>query len=390
MITATIREQKIDCLFRFHPWVFSGAIARFDGTPKEGEVVRIVDSHGQFLAVGHYQAGSIMIRILSFQDEPVDRCFFRQRLSEAYCLRQALGLITPDNSTYRLVHGEGDHLSGLVIDIYDSTAIIQAHSVGMHEARTLLAELVVELVDGVKHVYYKSDSTLSHKTEITLKEGYLIGNATDALAMENGLTFYVDWLRGQKTGFFIDQRDNRALLERYAEGRRVLNLFCYTGGFSLYAMRGKAALVHSIDSSGKAVELAKRNVSHNFGDDPRHSAFVEDAFKFLDGKKDQYDLIIVDPPAFAKRHDVLRNALQGYRRLNAKAFEQIAPGGLLFTFSCSQVVSREQFRLTVFSAAAASKRRVRILHQLTQPSDHPINIYHPEGEYLKGLVLYVE
>jgi 23S rRNA (cytosine1962-C5)-methyltransferase len=293
-----------------------------------------------------------------------------------------------------LVHGEGDSLPGLIVDVYDDTAVMQAHSVGMHETRHELAKAIVKMVPEVKNVYYKSETTLPFKAPIDPEDGYLIGSDTKKYtAKENSLQFNVDWLRGQKTGFFVDQRDNRALLEKYSKGKSVLNMFCYTGGFSVYAMRGGATLVHSVDSSAKAMEITDKNIALNFGSDTRHTSYAEDAFKFLNGIENsgvQYDLIVLDPPAFAKHREALRNALKGYKRLNAKAFEQIKPGGILFTFSCSQVVSREQFRLAVFSAAAESGRNVRILHQLTQPADHPVNIYHPEGEYLKGLVLWVE
>ena len=393
MITAQLKPHKEENVYRFHPWIFSGAIARMKGKPQEGDLVRVVDNDGNFLAIGHYQVGSIMIRILTFKDEPIDRDFWKERLTQAYTLRKALH-VTKESSNgtdaYRLIHGEGDNLPGLVVDIYDTTAVLQAHSVGMHHAREIIAELLVEIVDAVENVYYKSQGTLPFKAPIEVEDGYLIGHETETIATENGLKFYADWLKGQKTGFFIDQRDNRELLESYAKERSVLNMFCYTGGFSFYAMRGGAKLVHSVDSSAKAIELTNRNIELNFGSNPRHEAFTADAFKFLDDIDGKYDLIVLDPPAFAKHRDVLRNALQGYRKINAKAFEQIKPGGILFTFSCSQAVSKEQFRLAVFSAAAQSKRSVRILHQMTQPADHPINIYHPEGEYLKGLVLYVE
>ncbi len=391
MTTIRLKPKKEENVLRFHPWIFSGAIQSIDGRPHEGDLVRIVSHDGSFLAIGHYQIGSIMVRILSFEDVPIDRAFWQRRIRAAYTLRRAISLAdTPHTNAFRLIHGEGDNLPGLVVDIYGSTAVMQAHSVGMHTVRQTLAELLIEEVDGLRNVYYKSEGTLPFKADIEPHDGYLIGNASDCIAVENGLRFHADWLGGQKTGFFIDQRENRALLERYANGRSVLNMFCYTGGFSLYAMRGGAALVHSVDSSAKAIELTDRNISMNFGSDPRHTSFTADAFSFLNDIKDSYDLIILDPPAFAKHRDALHNALQGYRRINAKAFSQIRPGGILFTFSCSQAVTREQFRLAVFSAAAQSGRSVRILHQLTQPADHPVNIYHPEGEYLKGLVLYVE
>ena len=330
--------------------------------------------------------------MLSFDNEPIDAAFYRRRLTEAYRLRQTLGLRREDNDAFRLVHGEGDFLPGLVVDIYGPTAVVQAHSPGMHFARDIIARELVALPDaGIDNVYYKSETTLPYKARLDPQNDYIIGGYQTDIATENGLRFHVDWLRGQKTGFFVDQRDNRALLERYSAGRNVLNMFCYTGGFSVYAMRGGARGVTSVDSSAKAVSLTEANISLNFPGDTRHKAVAEDAFKFLDNiSEGEYDLIILDPPAFAKHRSALRNALRGYQRLNARAFERIAPGGVLFTFSCSQAVSKEQFRLAVFSAAAQTGRKVRILHQLTQPADHPVNIYHPEGEYLKGLILYVE
>ena len=387
----TLKRGKEESLKRFHPWIFSGAIARMDESIEEGDLVSVYTSTGDFIAVGHFQIGSIAVRILDFAEREIGKDFFVERLRRAYDMRQALGLIRPDNNAFRLVHGEGDFLPGLVVDIYDRTAVVQAHSPGMHFARDIIAQALLEVGDGlVKNVYYKSETTLPYKAQLDPQNDYIVGKFDTNIAMENGLKFYVDWLKGQKTGFFVDQRDNRSLLERYAKGRTVLNMFCYTGGFSFYAMRGGAKAVHSVDSSEKAVNLTNSNVELNFPGDARHQAFVEDAFKFLNGIDGRYDLIVLDPPAFAKHKSALKNALIGYRKINAKAFEKIRPGGILFTFSCSQAVSKEQFRLAVFSAAAMSGRRVRILHQLTQPSDHPINIYHPEGEYLKGLVLYVE
>lgn len=386
-----LKRGKEESLLRFHPWVFSGAIAKTEKNIEEGDVVSVFSADGNLIGNGHYQIGSIMVRILEFSDEEINGDFFTKRLIQAFLMRKNLGFIRNDNNAYRLVHGEGDFLSGLVIDIYGNTAVLQAHSPGMHYARKTIAEALVSIEElGVKNVYYKSETTLPYKAQLDPQNDYLIGGFETNIAMENGLKFHVDWLKGQKTGFFIDQRDNRSLLEHYAKGRNVLNMFCYTGGFSFYAMRGGANLVHSVDSSAKAIQLTDSNVELNFPNDQRHKAFAEDAFKYLDDMGENYDLIILDPPAFAKHKSALRNALIGYRRLNAKAFEKIKPGGILFTFSCSQAVNREQFRLAVFSAAAQSKRKVRILHQLTQPSDHPINIYHPEGEYLKGLVLYVE
>ena len=393
MYKVYLKSGKEESLKRFHPWVFSGAIARIDGEPEEGEVVEVYTAQKEFIAKGHFQIGSIAIRVLTFrQDEAIDFNFWKQRLSSALALRLSIGIAErPDNNTYRLVHGEGDNLPGLVIDIYNRTAVVQAHSAGMHLERMTIAEALHEVMaDRIDHIYYKSETTLPFKDDLYPENGFLRGKSTDNIALEYGLKFHIDWLKGQKTGFFVDQRENRALLERYAAGRNVLNMFCYTGGFSVYAMRGGAKLVHSVDSSAKAVDLTNQNIALNFPDDTRHRAYAEDAFKYLDRMDPVYDLIVLDPPAFAKHRDALRNALIGYRRLNAKAFEKIRPGGILFTFSCSQAVNKEQFRTAVFTAAALSGRRVRILHQLTQPADHPVNIYHPEGEYLKGLVLYVE
>ena len=388
----TLHRGKDASLERFHPWVFSGAIARFDQDIEEGDLVSVFSHDGRLLGNGHYQIGSIAVRMLTFDDTAIDEAFFLNRLTQAYRVRQSLHLVRDDNNAYRLVHGEGDFLPGLVVDIYGHTAVIQAHSPGMHFARNLIASALTQLPESpIKNIYYKSETTLPYKAQLDPQNQYLIGAFDTDVAMENGLRFHVDWLKGQKTGFFVDQRENRRLLESYAKGRRVLNMFCYTGGFSFYALRGGAELVHSVDSSAKAIKLTQDNVELNFPADPRHQAFAEDAFKFLDNMaQNAYDLIILDPPAFAKHKSAVKNALIGYRRLNAKALAKIKSGGVLFTFSCSQAVSKEQFRLAVFTASAASGRKVRILHQLTQPADHPINIYHPEGEYLKGLVLYVE
>jgi 23S rRNA (cytosine1962-C5)-methyltransferase len=388
-----LRKGKEESLRRFHPWVFSGAIQSMDEGIEEGEVVRVVTISGDFIAVGHYQQGSIAVRVLTFNDVEIDDTFFESRLRSALQMRCAIGIAdNPQNNTYRLVHGEGDNLPGLIIDVYGETAVMQAHSIGMHLMRKQIARsLAVVMKDRLANVYYKSETTLPFMTADDMN-GFLVGGGDNNIATENGLKFRVDWLRGQKTGFFVDQRENRSLLEKYASGKRVLNMFCYTGGFSFYGMRGGAELVHSVDSSGKAIELTKENVELNFPGDPRHKAFCEDAFKFLEGidKEHNYNLIILDPPAFAKHRGALHNALKGYTRLNQKAFEKIEKGGILFTFSCSQVVTKDHFRNAVFTAAALAKRKVRILHQLHQPADHPINIYHPEGEYLKGLVLYVE
>ena len=389
-----LKSGKEESLKRFHPWVFSGAISKVEGKVQEGDIVDVYTSSNEFIARGHYQIGSIMVRVLTFNElEAIDATFWKNRLQEAYLKRVAIGIDScHNNNTYRLVHGEGDNLPGLVIDIYNHTAVMQAHSAGMHFQRMEIARALMEvMMKRIDHIYYKSETTLPYKAELGQENGFLIGGSKDNIAVEYGLKFYIDWLKGQKTGFFVDQRENRALLESYSKGRNVLNMFCYTGGFSVYAMRGGALSVDSVDSSAKAIDLTKKNVELNFPNDERHHAYAEDAFKFLDEmEKDKYDLIILDPPAFAKHRDALRNALQGYRRINAKAFEKIRHGGILFTFSCSQAVNKDQFRTSVFTAAASSGRKVSILHQLTQPADHPVNIYHPEGEYLKGLVLYVE
>lgn len=386
--TIQLKRGKEESLLRFHPWVFSGAVQHADKDVQDGDLVRVLTANGDFIAVGHYQLGSIMVRVLSFRDVVIDEAFWHSRLLSALQMRQTIGLAdNPQNNTYRLVHGEGDNLPGLIIDVYDKTAVMQAHSIGMHLCRHDIARQLVEVMGKrIENVYYKSETTLPFMEP---ENGFIVGGSPDNVAVENGLKFRVDWLRGQKTGFFVDQRENRSLLEHYAKGRRVLNMFCYTGGFSVYAMRGGAELVHSEDSSAKAIELTRQNVEMNFPGDSRHQAFCEDAFKYLE-KADGYDLIILDPPAFAKHRGALHNALKGYTRLNAKAFEKIQAGGILFTFSCSQVVTKDHFRNAVFTAAAQAGRKVRILHQLHQPADHPINIYHPEGEYLKGLVLYVE
>ncbi len=407
-----LKRGKEESLRRFHPWVFSGAIQRKDEDIEEGEVVRVVAHSGDFIAIGHYQQGSIAVRVLTFEDVAIDDVFWALRLRAALQMRKTIGIAdNPQNNTYRLVHGEGDYLPGLIIDVYGQTAVMQAHSIGMHLCRKEVARVLSAVMqERIRHIYYKSETTLPFMTTDDMN-GFLVGGSDDNIATENGLKFRVDWLKGQKTGFFVDQRENRSLLEQFSKGKRVLNMFCYTGGFSFYAMRGGAELVHSVDSSAKAVELTKANVELNFPGDTRHEAFCEDAFKFLEnlpqplprrevpadgvspslgGGGEVYNLIILDPPAFAKHRGALHNALKGYTRLNHKAFEKIEKGGILFTFSCSQVVTKDHFRNAVFTAAALAKRKVRILHQLHQPADHPVNIYHPEGEYLKGLVLYVE
>ena len=390
--TIYLKRGKEESLLRFHPWVFSGAVDHSDDGLKEGDVVRVLTASGHFIAVGHWQIGSIAVRVLSFDDETIDAAFWRRRVSNAAAMRRATGIMgRADNTTYRLIHGEGDNMPGLIVDIYGKTAVMQAHSVGIHLCRHLIAEAVVDVMGGtVANVYYKSETTLPFKANLGQEDGFIVGGSDDNITVENGLRFHVDWLKGQKTGYFVDQRDNRSLLERYADGKQVLNMFCYTGGFSLYALRGGALVVHSVDSSAKAIDLTNLNVELNFPGDTRHKAFCDDAFKYLEKAGDAYDLIILDPPAFAKHRAALHNALKGYIRLNHKAIQKIRSGGILFTFSCSQVVTNVNFRNAVFTAAALAKRNVRILHQLHQPADHPVNIYHPEGEYLKGLVVYVE
>lgn len=394
-----LKRGKADSLGRRHPWVFSGAVHHIEGDAREGDKLRVLDDEGRFVAVGHWQIGSIALRVLSFEDEVIDAGFYAGRLAVALDVRKKIGVVRTGandnrenrNDMYRLVHGEGDFLPGLIIDMYGSTAVMQAHSVGMHEDRMLVAEALKRVMgDELKAIYYKSETTLPYKADLGQENGFIHGSTDNNVAVENGLEFHIDWLKGQKTGFFVDQRDNRALLESYANGRKVLNMFCYTGGFSVYAMRGGAELVHSVDSSAKAVDLVRANIELNFPGDSRHEAFAEDAFRFIEEMDGKYDLVILDPPAFAKHRDALKQALRGYTRLNARAMEKMPKGSILFTFSCSQAVNKDQFRTAIFTAAAQARRNVRILHQLHQPADHPINIYHPEGEYLKGLVLYVE
>ena len=387
-----LKRGKEESLKRFHPWVFSGAILHMDEGILEGEIVRVFTNNNNFIALGHYQIGSISVRILSFEDIAIDEDFWKTSIQSALNARLAINIADNlMNNTFRLIHGEGDNLPGLVIDCYGETAVMQAHSVGMHVDREIICKALIDVMGSrIKNVYYKSDTTLPFKADLHQENGFIYGSTSDDIAIENGVKFHVDWLRGQKTGFFVDQRDNRSLLEHYAKDKSVLNMFCYTGGFSVYAMRGGAKLVHSVDSSAKAIELTNENIALNFNGDTRHEAFCEDAFKYLDAHDDKYDLIVLDPPAFAKHRGALHNALKGYTRLNIKGLQKIKKGGLLFTFSCSQVVTKDNFRNAVFTAAALSGRKVRILHQLHQPADHPINIYHPEGEYLKGLVLYVE
>lgn len=387
-----LRRGKSDSVKRFHPWIFSGAIQSLPDNLKEGDLVSVTDENGDFLAVGFYQIGSIAVRILSFQNEEINTVFWKRKLEAALDVRRKLQLAgNAQNTTYRLVHGEGDTLPGLIIDIYNDTAVMQAHAVGMHYAREIIADVLIDIYGGeLKNVYYKSEGTLPYKAALSPQDGFIRGGTDVNVAIEYGLKFHIDWTKGQKTGFFIDQRENRLLLEKMAKDRKVLNMFCYTGGFSVYALRGGAQLVHSVDSSAKAIDLTRENVELNFPETDKHEAFAEDAFRYLEKMAGEYDLIILDPPAFAKHKDALRNAIKGYTRLNETAIRKIKKGGIIFTFSCSQAVNKDQFRLAVFTAAARTGRNVRILHQLHQPADHPINIYHPEGEYLKGLVIQVE
>ena len=388
-----LKRGKEESLLRFHPWIFSGAIQHITEDPDEGDLVRVYDYQRNFIAQGHCQIGSIAVRVLSFKDEPIDGAWWESRIRQAYALRQALGLAdNPATTCYRLIHGEGDSLPGLIVDIYGSTAVMQAHSVGMYRSREAVSQAIRTIYGNrITAIFDKSSGTLPFKAGLNAEDEYLYGKSTHEPVLENGNQFKVSWERGQKTGFFIDQRENRSLVGHYAKGRKVLNTFSYTGGFSVYALQGGAVQVDSVDSSQRAVDLAQENVELNFGKSAPHRAIAQDAFEFLrETPKDEYDLIILDPPAFAKHHKVLGNALKGYQRLNERAIRQIRPGGILFTFSCSQAVSKEHFRNAVFTAAAIAGRNVRILHQLTQPADHPVNIYHPEGEYLKGLVLYIE
>ncbi len=402
--TIVLKKGRDASLKRFHPWVFSGAVSRINGKPKEGDVVDVLSCDGDFLGRGHYQIGSITVRILTFSKRDIDSSYWVEMLQAAADARALLPIFSSDRETnaYRLVHGEGDNLPGLIIDIYDRTAVIQAHSAGMFLHREDICNALRRVLGNrIDSVYDKSEATAPFKADLPLKDGYLWRNDNalsgewhnSCTVKENGNSFIVDWVQGQKTGFFLDQRDNRAMVASYAKGKRVLNLFCYTGGFSIYALAGGAESVDSVDSSAKAIDLVNRNVELNFGDEgsARHRSFTEDAIDFVKNSPDgKYDLMIVDPPAFAKHRGALDNALRAYKRLNAAAISKISKGGVIFTFSCSQAVDKEAFALAVFSAAAISGRKVRIIGRLTQPADHPVNIYHPEGEYLKGLVLFVE
>jgi len=387
-----LKPGKEQSLKRYHPWVFSGAIQSINQDVNEGDLVKVTDSRGEFLAIGHYQIGSITVRIISFTDIEINQQFWNNKIQSAYELRKMLGLAESKiNNVYRLIHGEGDGLPGLIIDFYNGTAVTQMHSIGMYLSMNQITEALKEVYGSkLKSIYDKSESTIPFKSDIHPKNGYTYGSLSDEIVLEYGNKFKISWEEGQKTGFFIDQRENRKLVEEYSKDRAVLNVFSYTGGFSVYALKGNAKLVHSVDSSQKAIDLTNENIAMNFAGTPNHEAFAVDAFEYLSKIENTYDLIVLDPPAFAKHTSALKNALQAYKRINAKAIEKIKPGGILFTFSCSQVVSKEEFRKSVFAAAANTGRNVRILHQLTQPGDHPVSIYHPEGEYLKGLVVYVE
>ena len=387
-----LKSGKDQSLRRYHPWVFSGAIKKIHGPAREGELVDLYDNNDEYLASGHYQDGSIAVRVISFESVETDQTFWDQKVTNAWNLRDTLGLA--DNlqtNVFRWINAEGDGMPGLIVDYYAGAAVIQMHSIGMHRNLDAIVESLKKTAgDRLHTIYNRSNSTLPDKPGITGTSGFLMGNQERGEVLENGYRFQVNWVEGQKTGFFIDQRENRKLVGEYSKGRKVLNMFGYTGGFSIYGMGGGARLVHTVDSSGKAIDLSRENAELNFPDDKRHSAFAVDAFGYFKEMKEAYDLIILDPPAFAKHQNVLSNALQGYKRLNQRAFEAIAPGGIIFTFSCSQAVSRENFRKSVFVAAANARRKVRILHQLSQPADHPVSIYHLEGEYLKGLVMEVE
>jgi len=391
-IKLTLKPGKEQSLLRFHPWVFSGAIQKINGNPNEGEIVEIDDSTGKFIALGHYQPSSISVRIVSFTNVSIDKEFWRNRIQNAIALRKTLGLYQSDHTnTFRLIHGEGDIMPGLIVDIYGKTAVMQCHSFGMYNIRQILADLIIEQFEGaITSVFDKSAGTLSFKAPISPVDGYLIGEKSADTLLEYGNRFEISWVEGQKTGFFIDQRENRLLLQHYSKDKSVLNTFGYTGGFSVYALKGGAKRVVTVDSSQKAIELTKKNIALNFSEEINHEAIGSDVFEYLRLSDEKFDIIILDPPAFAKHNDALRNALQAYKRLNAAAIRKLNPGGILFTFSCSQIVNKEIFRNAVFSGCAIVGKQVKILHQLTQPADHPINIYHPEGEYLKGLVLQVE
>jgi 23S rRNA (cytosine1962-C5)-methyltransferase len=385
-----LKKGRDISLKRFHPWVFSGAIAKLEGTIADGQWVSVADSSGKILGHGHYQEGSIAVRMLSFDQVPSPD-IYKEKILAAHTLRKRAGLISNETNAYRLIHGEGDGLPGLIIDYYDGVAVMQAHSWGMNHDRVKIAEALQSVLqEQLSSVYYKSKATLPGKVRDAQQDGYLSGmSGVPHVILEHGNKFYVDWEEGQKTGFFLDQRENRKLLGEFSPGKKVLNTFCYTGGFSVYALKAGAEFAHSVDASEKAIDLTRKNLELNGFDPILHACFATDTFDFLKDKKDLYDLIILDPPAFAKHRDSRHQAVKGYQRLNSEAMKAIKSGGIIFTFSCSQVVDRQLFYDTVSSAAILAGREVKVLHQLTQPPDHPVSMFHPEGEYLKGLVLYV-
>ncbi|NTW31714.1 MAG: class I SAM-dependent rRNA methyltransferase [Bacteroidetes bacterium] len=387
-----LKQGKDDAIKRFHPWIFSGAIKNILGCPKEGDVVEVFSNNGDYLGTGHFQTGTITVRVFSFQQLTPDFEFWKSCLQKAYYLRKELGFTdNSETNVYRLVNAEGDNLPGLIIDYYNGSIVIQAHSIGMYLIRDQIAKALTEIYGGkLNTIFDKSSETLSRMNLANSENEFLLGNKVENEVMEYGNKFIVDSEKGQKTGFFIDQRENRKLIERYAKNKKVLNTFCYTGGFSVYALKAGAIEVHSVDSSKKAIELTEKNILLNELDIHKHQSFQLDAMDFLKDIDQKYDLIILDPPAFAKHNSSKRNALQAYKRINLQAIQQIRKSGIIFTFSCSQVVDRNLFYSTVVSAAILSGRNVKIIHQLSQPSDHPLSAFHPEGEYLKGLVLFVE
>ncbi|MEI6765368.1 MAG: class I SAM-dependent rRNA methyltransferase [Bacteroidota bacterium] len=392
MIKVVLRHGKDEAVRRFHPWIFSGAIKEISEQPADGDVVEVYSAKREYLGTGHFQDGSITVRLFDFAHKEINFEFWKEKLQRAYNYRTEIGLT--DNiqtNAYRLVFGEGDGLPGLIVDFYNGTAVIQAHSIGMHRIKNEIAQALKEIYgDKLKAVYYKSAETLPAKAAENSEDGYLLGAKEETIITENGNNFAINWETGQKTGFFVDQRDNRTLLAKYSKDKKILNTYCYSGSFSVYALNAGATMVHSVDSSKKAIELTEKNIELNGYAGSKHISFADDAQKFIEKSKELYDIVILDPPAFAKHNAARHNAIQGYKRLNADALRLVKSGGMLFTFSCSQVIDRNLFNSTVISAAILSGRNVRIMHQLSQPADHPINAYHPEGQYLKGLVLYVE
>lgn len=389
MKTLAVHKHKVDSILRRHPWIFSGAIVSETDDLTDGEIVEVTDHKGRFLARGHYQHATIAVRVLTFEDRPIDDLFFAERISNAVQLRKSLNVLTENNTICRLIHGEGDSLPGLIVDFYQGVAVVQCHSIGMYLSINSITEgLKKALGKELTAIYSKSSETLPQRTEV--KDEYVFGTcSTPHIAIEHGVKINIDWITGQKTGFFIDQRENRNLLGKYSHGKKVLNTFCYSGGFSLLALKNGALLVHSLDSSKKAIQLTEENVELNNYKD-KHGSIVADAMDYMKDLPEDYDIIVLDPPAFAKHREKRHKAIQGYKRLNAHAIRQIKPGGLIFTFSCSQVVDKYLFTNTVIAAAIEAGRNVRIIEQLHQPADHPINAFHPEGEYLKGLVIQVD